>query len=139
METEKTIEANKNRISKNLKPLGFLALFAIALFIAAPYFIDKFSTVRCTENVLKNKPDVVMLGTWWCPYCYKARQYFKSNNISYCEYDVEKSKVGKNIFMQINAQHIPVLMIGDIIIQGFSEKSIKKALILSDESNELTH
>ena len=77
-----------------------------------------------------------MLGTWWCPYCSQARRYLHQNQISYCEYDIEKSAVGKKLYDDTNGSAIPLLIIGNYLLQGFDESSIDKALKLLEENNE---
>ena len=77
-----------------------------------------------------------MLGTWWCPYCSQARRYLHQNQISYCEYDIEKSAVGKKLYDDANGSAIPLLIIGNYLLQGFDESSIDKALKLLEENNE---
>ena len=76
-----------------------------------------------------------MFGTWWCPYCSHAREYLVSNNISYCEYDIEKSEIGKDLFEATGAVGIPALKIGDYLIDGFNPDAINKALSLSKQEN----
>ena len=69
-----------------------------------------------------------MLGTWWCPYCYEARRYLTSNNISYCEYDIERSAEGEKLFNEVKGQAIPVLLIGKYMINGFDETRLEQML-----------
>lgn len=86
------------------------------------------SKIVCTDEALALNPDVIMLATWWCPYCNKARRYLHKNNISYCEYDIEHSEDGKKLYKEVNGQGIPVLLIGDHQINGFDKRSIEIAL-----------
>jgi len=84
--------------------------------------------IHCTEETLTPKPDIIMLATWWCPYCSQARRYFHNNDISYCEYDIENSAEGKRLYDEVNGRGIPVLLIGGQQINGFDEISIETAL-----------
>ena len=105
------------------------------VWIAASYRPDVPST-PCDDGTLANKPEVIMFGTWWCPYCYQARRYLHDNNINYCEYDIEKSDVGKQRYDEIKASAIPAFIIGRYMLQGYSESNIDEALKLSRENNE---
>ena len=69
-----------------------------------------------------------MLGTWWCPSCYQARRYLSENQISYCEYDIERSAEGEKLFNEVNGRVIPVLLVGDYMMSGFDEQRIEQVL-----------
>ena len=75
-----------------------------------------------------NKDDVVMYSTSWCPYCRKARLFFRQANVPYTEYDVEKSASAYEEYQRISGRGVPVIVIGDQVIQGFNQPAIKKAL-----------
>ncbi len=69
-----------------------------------------------------------MLGAWWCTYCYQAKKYFQKNNIHYCEYDMENTAAGKHLYEERGGGAVPILLIGDYQISGFSEQQIDTAL-----------
>ena len=74
--------------------------------------------------------DVVMFGTSTCPYCAQARDLLAELDITYYEYqldDVEASKA-KELFVRLESQVVPVLLIGSTRINGFSEENIRSAL-----------
>jgi len=107
---------------------GFVILALLFLIIFATTYRPSIETIFCDETTLNPKPDVIMLGAWWCPYCSQARKYLQQNEISYCEYDMERSEEGKRLYNEVNGQAIPVLLIGDYQINGFNEYGIEKAL-----------
>lgn len=72
--------------------------------------------------------DVVMYSTKWCPYCRKARLFFRQANIPYTEYDVEKSANANKEYLRISGRGVPVFVIGERIIQGFDKTAIREAL-----------
>ena len=124
-ETKKT---KQTRRGNNL--LIFIAFTAILFAI---YYKPSIDSVYCDKKILASQPEVIMLGTLWCPYCYKARKYFVKNNIHYCEYNVEDNAEGEQKYASINKNPgmpigIPVLLIGDYMLSGFDQKSIEKAL-----------
>jgi glutaredoxin len=84
--------------------------------------------IHCNEEILDSQPEVIMLSTWWCSYCYQARRYLTNNNISYCEYDIERSAEGEKLFNDLNAQAIPVLLVDKYIINGFDEARLESLL-----------
>jgi len=107
---------------------GFVLLALFFLVIFASTYRPSIETIFCDETTLNPKPDVIMLGAWWCSYCSKARKYLQQNEISYCEYDMERSEEGKRLYKEVNGQAIPILLIGDYQVNGFNEYSIEKAL-----------
>ena len=131
---------NSGEPQKKPKRINGLFILGFILFVTfiATYRPD-VPSIHCNKEVLAGKPEVIMFGTWWCPYCYQARQYLHNNNINYCEYDIEKSTVGKQRYDDTGAQAIPALIIGKYLLQGFNEDSIDEALILTRENNDLTH
>ena len=120
--------------TKKINGLLILGLILLVTFVVS--YRPDVPNVYCDEEVLATKPDVIMFGTWWCPYCYQARQYFHNNDIHYCEYDIEKSDIGKTRYDETQASAIPALIIGKYLLQGFDENSIEKALTLTKNDNE---
>jgi len=120
--------ANSNGQKKPRRMNGFVLLALFFLVIFAITYRPSIETIFCDETTLNPKPDVIMLGAWWCPYCSQARKYLQQNEISYCEYDMERSEEGKRLYKEVNGQSIPILLIGDYQINGFNEYGIEKAL-----------
>jgi len=92
---------------------------------------ETVNTINCNTAILASKPDVIMLGAWWCSYCYKAKKYFQKNNIHYCEYDMENTLEGKRLYEKHGAGAVPILLIGKYQLNGFSEQQIEAALAAS--------
>ena len=115
-----------NHRPRRLNGIVILVLIVIGLVIVS--YKPSIARIHCNDVVLKNKPEVIMLGTWWCPYCYQARRYLTSNNISYCEYDIEGSAEGEKLFNDVNGQVIPVLLIDKYMISGFDEARVERLL-----------
>jgi len=61
-----------------------------------------------------------MYSAAWCGICKKANEYFKANNIKYKEYDIDKSSKGKRILKKLGAKGVPVILVGDKHLNGFS-------------------
>lgn len=112
---------------------GLLIIGLILLFVVISTYQAEVHKIYCDDEVLATNPEVIMLGAWWCPYCYKARAYLQKTDISYCEYDIEHSETGKKLYDDTGITGIPVLIIGEHTLQGFDEGSIDRALELSRE------
>ncbi len=109
-------------------------LLIIAIFIVAMILLSRqeaVNTIDCNADLIASKPDVIMLGAWWCSYCYKAKKYFQKNNIHYCEYDMENTLEGKRLYEKHGAGAVPILLIGKYQLNGFSEQQIEAALAAS--------
>jgi len=72
-------------------------------------------------------PRVVLYGTTWCGYCKKAKAYFRANNIAFTEYDVEKSARAKRDFNRMGGGGVPLILVGEKRIRGFSPSEFAQA------------
>ena len=128
---------NPNPVRKPKKRInGIVIITLVFIVILISTYQSGIERVHCDANTLATNPKVIMLGTWWCPYCSQARRYLHEQEVNYCEYDIEKSAVGKKLYDDSNGSAIPVLIIGKYLLQGFDKKSIDQALILLEESDE---
>jgi glutaredoxin len=66
------------------------------------------------------KNTIVMYGASWCGVCKRARRYFKENNIPFKEYDIERSRKGRQEYNKLNGNGVPLIMIGNKRLEGFS-------------------
>jgi len=71
---------------------------------------------------------VVMYATDWCPYCAKARAYFRSNGIPFVEHDIEKSTAAHAEFKRLHGRVVPLILVGRERVDGFSELAFEFAL-----------
>ncbi len=70
---------------------------------------------------------IVMYGTAWCPYCKKARNYFKKKGLAFTEYDVEKLPSRMREFKKLGGTGYPLIMIGNKQkMHGFSIEGFEK-------------
>jgi len=130
---DKGIQDNNRKKPRRLSGLIVILLVFVVLVILN--YRPSIERIHCNEEILNRQPEVIMLGTWWCRYCDQARRYFTDNNISYCEYDIERSAEGEKLFNDINAQTVPVLLIGKYIISGFDEARLENLLnVVREES-----
>jgi glutaredoxin len=86
-----------------------------------------------TDTVQKNtwvkKPKVEVYITSWCPWCKKAKAFFRSRGIAFVEYDIEKDKEAARRKAQIDRQQgVPFAVINGIGINGYNETAYINAL-----------
>ncbi len=108
-------------------------LLIIALLFIGMVFLTRreaVNTIDCTPDIIAGKPDVIMLGAWWCSYCFQAKRYFQKNNIHYCEYDMENTATGIRLYQEHGEGPVPILLIGEYQLSGFDPKQVETALKL---------
>ena len=73
--------------------------------------------------------NVTVYSTPTCPFCIRAKQYLKENNIEFTDYDVGSDSLKANEMMKKTSQMgVPVIDIDGEIIIGFDKEKIKVAL-----------
>lgn len=127
MSDQQSLQQNTNA-SKQRRFSGLIVLLVVFAALVFIYHRPTIERVPCTDAILSTQPEVIMLGTWWCPYCYQARRYFTDHNINYCEYDIERSAEGEKLYNEINAGVIPVLLVDQYIVNGFDEARLEQLL-----------
>jgi glutaredoxin 3 len=88
-------------------------------------------------NTLYNKEvnkmaKVTVYSTPSCPWCHKAKDFLKANNIEFEDKDVYSDDSARNEMIEKSGQMgVPVIVIeGNDPIVGFDQEAIKKALKL---------
>ena len=72
---------------------------------------------------------VVVYSTPTCPWCKRAKDYFKSNGIPFKDYDVSKDKAKADEMVRKSGQMgVPVITIGSHVIVGFDKNKIDSLL-----------
>lgn len=84
------------------------------------------------------KPRVTMYSTEWCGVCKKAKKWFASRGVAYVERDMEKDPQARRsleadakragVSMQSIGGGVPIIVVGDKILSGFSPQAIEQAL-----------
>lgn len=73
--------------------------------------------------------EIKIYTTSVCPYCIKAKKLLKSKGVKFKEIDVSNDKKAAKKMIELSGQSgVPVLEIGDVVIVGFDEEEIEKAL-----------
>jgi glutaredoxin 3 len=75
---------------------------------------------------------VTVYSTSTCPFCVRAKQFLKDNNIEFTHYDVGSDQAKAQEMMKKSGQMgVPVLDIEGTIIVGFDKERIKEVLGLA--------
>ena len=72
---------------------------------------------------------VEIYSTPTCPYCHKAKEYFKTNKIEYTDYNVAEDQAKAKEMMDKSGQMgVPVIVVDDKVIVGFDKPKLEAAL-----------
>ncbi|MDV3242290.1 MULTISPECIES: glutaredoxin domain-containing protein [Methylocaldum] len=71
---------------------------------------------------------VTIFTTEWCGVCRKAKSYMASHGIAYDEFDIEKSRSAKTRFDQLGGRAVPVILVGNEKMTGFSPTKLETML-----------
>jgi glutaredoxin-like YruB-family protein len=75
---------------------------------------------------------VTVYSTSTCPFCIRAKQFLKDNNIEFTNFDVGSDEAKAQEMIKKSGQMgVPVLDIEGTIIVGFDKEKIKETLGLS--------
>jgi len=73
--------------------------------------------------------EVILYTTSWCPYCKKAKEFFRSRNIYFTEYDVEKDRDAAERKKQLDPRGgVPFAIVNGQQIHGYSPGAYERAL-----------
>jgi len=74
---------------------------------------------------------VIVYSTETCPWCHKAKDFLKENNVEFEDKNVAEDEAARKELVDKSGQMgVPVLDIDGTIIVGFDQEGIKKALKL---------
>ena len=99
------------------------ALVVVALFVLAGCGRDP-AALRAEVG----SAPVVLLSTAWCGYCRKLRGDLAGWGVAYDELDVEKSPEGRNAYELVGGRGVPILLIGDEVVHGYSPQRARELI-----------
>ena len=106
--------------------------FPIAVFIVAFILLQNWWRIDLAINPidpqLVHDQDIILYSTSWCRYCTKTRNFLRSANLPFTEFDIEKSARGYQQYQKISGRGVPVLKINHQIIQGYQPQAIRSAV-----------
>ncbi len=78
-----------------------------------------------------NPMDVKVYSTPGCPWCKKAKEYLKRNNVQFTEINVAGNQdAAQEMIRKSGQMGVPVIDADGAVIVGFDEAELKKALKL---------
>ena len=81
------------------------------------------------QKAIRKEPSVELYITSWCPWCKKAKSFFRSREIQFVEYDIEKDKEAARRKEQLDSRRgVPFAVINGKYVHGYSEKKYNEAL-----------
>ena len=81
-------------------------------------------TVSNFSASLERNDTVIMYSAEWCGICKRAKKYMDSEGIPYKEYDVDESSKGRRDYKKLNGKGVPIILVGDQRMNGFSPKRL---------------
>jgi glutaredoxin len=84
------------------------------------------SSLRSSTSAAGGTRRVVMFSAEWCGVCKRAKRYFRSQSIAFTEHDIEKSASAARDFKQLGGRGVPLILVGDSKLFGFSQASFNR-------------
>jgi len=76
----------------------------------------------------KRQEKVILLSRPGCGYCVKAKKFMNEQGISYSEYNIFTSTKGRSLYKRYHGTGVPLIIIGNEVIRGYSASAILSAL-----------
>lgn len=64
------------------------------------------------------KQEIIIYGTSWCGYCKRLKKKLDTYHVPYKDVDIEKDPLAGQLFRQEGYQGVPVVYVGDQVIEG---------------------
>lgn len=92
--------------------------------ISGPPVVSTIGTSTPAASAAKVK----LYTTTWCGYCKKAKAYLQARGTPFQEIDVENSAQGKSEFSALGGRGVPVILVGNQRMDGYSEGGLEGLL-----------
>ncbi|MCG6862400.1 MAG: glutaredoxin family protein [Chromatiaceae bacterium] len=83
--------------------------------------LEESQAMRSQEPNPGKSRKVVMYSAPWCGVCKQAKRFFKAEGIRYRDLDIEQSGAARREWERMNATGVPVILVGNKRMNGFSE------------------
>lgn len=104
-------------------------LFLLMLLLLAGFAWGKDNTpAPVAPSTVAADVKVVLYVTDWCGYCRKTKAFFDARGIPYVEYNIEKDAQADKEFRRLGGRGVPLVIIGDTVLRGYSEEAMTNAL-----------
>lgn len=89
----------------------------------------------CLNEVIENMPTVTLYALTTCPWCNRAKKFFRDNNVPYecVDYDYADEETKAKVRAQMDAENatgFPFAIIGDKIVKGYRPELYREFLEL---------
>ena len=111
-----------------LKWILLIAILVGGVGLFGPFDGPKFRLGNLTSAQAQMQPEVTLYATDWCGYCAATRRFFADNGIQYRELDIEKSSEAAKIHRALGGNGVPLIVIGDDIVNGYDETHLRQLL-----------
>lgn len=103
---------------------------AIAAALLAATSLGEMRDNALLASELHADPDkeVILLSTTWCGYCEKARGFLRRNDVAFVEIDVERNARGRDLYQNLGAPGVPILLVDDKPIFGMDVRAWIRSL-----------
>lgn len=105
-------------------------LIGVLVVVAGVLGWSQFTADARVQEDIRYAPDqqIILYATDWCGYCARTRKYFQERNISYLEYDIEKSREGRAQYDRLQGKGVPLLVVNGEVIRGYNPAAIEQAM-----------
>lgn len=80
--------------------------------------------------------NIKIYSTPTCPFCKRAKAFFKEHNIEYEDINVAENEKARDEMVEKSGQmSVPVIEVGNKIIVGFDEQELKKTLKVGEKND----
>lgn len=111
-----------------MKNLGLAVLVALLLGLYLNWGELRRAFGPQLQFTEEQRQGVVMYSTDWCGYCRRMRTFFRTHNIDYREYDIEKSPRGKAEYDQLAGHGIPLVVVRGNVVRGYNPNKVAELL-----------
>lgn len=120
------------KATKNLLVYGLILVTGLALGHYTPRLVRMLTPNYSEGNFSAYYPDakvkVALYGTETCPYCIQARKYLRERNVTFADFDINKSDKGRRDYSALGGKGVPLILIGNRQMNGFYPAAIDAAL-----------
>lgn len=125
-------DPHAHAVARSTRGTPFYAV--IAALLCAPLVFNLLNSAPavepnyCAADAAPDADTLVMLSATWCGYCKKARRTLHAENVKHCEYDVEQSDRGRELYDSSMANGVPVFLYRGHHVYGYDMERVRSML-----------
>jgi glutaredoxin len=108
-----------------------LRSIGLALVLAGLSACSQDVDMRELRTEIGDAP-VVLLSTSTCGYCKRLRADLRQWGVDFDDIDVESNEAGERAYREVNGRGVPILVIGDSVLHGYSPKRSRALLVAAN-------